>query len=56
MRTISDRAADRCAPNGFAGEHVARISRLSVSGSRAMSESPPAASAEANPAAASFSR
>jgi hypothetical protein len=56
MRTISDGVTQRCAPIGFADVHVSFSSRFSVSGSRAMSSSPPAASGVATPAAASFSR
>jgi len=43
-------------PIGLPGVQVALISRFSVRGSCAMSASPPAASAEAIPAAPSFSR
>ena len=50
------RPTHRCAPIGFSGVHVSRISRFSVSGSCAISARPPAAAAEATPAAASFSR
>jgi len=56
MRTISGGEAHRCAPNGFSALHVARISCLSVSGSRPIASRPPAAGAEVNPAAVSFSR
>jgi hypothetical protein len=56
MRTISDLAAHRCVPIGFSGVHVALISVLSVSGRLEISASPPAARADSNPAAASFSR
>jgi hypothetical protein len=56
MRTISDGGAHRCAPKGFSGVHVARISGFSVRGRRPIASSPPAASADPKPAAASFSR
>ena len=48
MRTISDGVAQRCVPNGLSGVRVALSSAFSVSGSRAISASPPAAAAEPN--------
>ena len=56
MRTISDGAAQRCAPIGSSLVQVARSSALSVSGSAAISAGPPACAADATPAAPSFSR
>ena len=56
IRTISRGATQRWVPIGSPGVHVALISRFSVRGSRAISASPPAAPAEANPAAVSFYR
>ena len=56
IRTISDGAAHRCEPIGFAAVAVSFSSCFSVSGRAAMSPRPPAAAAVANPAAASFPR
>ena len=53
---MAEASAQRCEPIGFSGVQVALISRFSVSGRRAMSASPPAVSADANPAAISLSR
>ena len=49
MRTISAGSAQRCAPNGFSGVAGRLSSLFSVSGSAAISASPPASSAEATP-------
>jgi hypothetical protein len=56
MRTISSGAAQRCVPIGLSGVAVAFSSPFSVSGSRAISSSPPAAAAESIPATVSLSR
>jgi hypothetical protein len=53
MRTISSLPAHRWAPIGLSGVQLARSSRFSVSGSMAMSASPPASRADSKP---SFSR
>jgi hypothetical protein len=56
MRTIPSGAAQRWVPIGLSGVAVSFSSRFSVSGSREIWASPPAASADSTPAAVSLAR